>query len=199
MDRIIYGGVKLIDLSEEVEELRRSTGRRRPITRGEEDKIIRLFVHHSGAAGRDGRAGAIASARFILRIKNWSMPPYHLWVPRKPDGNMVEIYQMAPFNWRCFHTGKEANGNGVGLAIQGNTTSSAMTPHQIEALEAIIPWVQENVLEEPPPSGEPWLSWHSEADKYGGKKKSSCPGLRLRNWLEEYRDLIGKFEDAEWQ
>ena len=191
MNHIIAGGVQLIDLTQDVSDL---MGLRRPTLRDRRD-IVRLYVHHSGATGRKGREGALNSTKYVLRMRGWGMPAYHYWIPREPDGDSVEIYQLAPIAWRCYHTGKAANTHGIGLACQGNTTLKPMTDHQEEALEAMVPWIEENVLR-PCPPGEDWLSWHAEAGKYGGKAKAACPGVRLQRWLQEYRDMIGYFDDV---
>lgn len=182
----IAHGVYLRDLTSQVEALLPSKFQQRDI-----GEVVRLFVHHSGANGEAGVRGALNSVRFVVRVRGWSSPGYHLWIPREPEADKVEVYQLTPFNAYANHTkGRRPSREGVGLVVQGNTTARAMTNHQLEALEAIIPWVQEKVLR-PCPEGEDWLSWHSESDRYGGTNpKKSCPGVGLQNWLEEYRELI---------
>ena len=196
VDTIIAGGVKLVDLSEEVAELFDKYPRPANYLRDMSD-VVRLYIHHTGASGASGKQGALNSLAWYAKDRKrrngkpvWRgkerMPHYHLWLPREPDGDMIEIYQLAPFNWRCWHTGS-ANDHGIGLACQGNSTKQKLTTNQEEGLEAIVPWIQEEVLTACPP-GEDWLSMHNEADKYGAKRKASCPGVRLTTWVKDYRD-----------
>lgn len=190
----IAGGVYLIDISAQTRQLMEH----RPVTRPLET-VDKVFVHHSGATGRHGQAGAIASTRFVLRIRDWRMPAYHYWIPRKPDDcSRVEIYQIAPPSWRCYHTGGAANDRGIGVVAQGNTTLQPMTHHQEEALEAILPYCQEQILNIED-EDTTWLSWHSASAKWGGSGKPACPGRRLERWLQDYQSCQGLFCDAEWQ
>lgn len=181
MTERIAGGVYLLDIRERMPVVAR------PVLRG--GAIRRVFVHHSGASGRPGIAGAIASARYSLVTRGWRMPGYHLWIPEAPeDPGRVEVYQCAPWSWRCYHTGGAANTTGLGLALQGNKTRDPLTRNQTEALEALLPWLRDNVLEG---GAEDWLSWHSESKQYGGSGKKSCPGANAEAWLKSYRELAG--------
>lgn len=183
----IYVGVDLVDLTGETAKLMQ----RAPVHRMRDP--YRLYVHHSGADGRKGYDGGIAAAKFFIRVREMSMPPYHFWIPRDPEiEGRIEIYQMAPVNWRCYHTGGHANTHGVGLAVQGNLSKRKLSHHQEEAMEAAVPYIEEHILNRDLlPDDEPWLSWHAEADRFGGKAKAACPGSHLRGWLREYRDACG--------
>lgn len=194
MDKIIYGGVSLIDLSPTIRRMLPGKPRTRPLS-----LVHRAYVHHSGTNGARGRKGAINSARFVINVRGWSRPAYHYWLPREPDGSMVEIYQMAPPHWRCYHTKGAPNIHGIGIVLQGDTNKERFTQHQEEGLEAILAYVRESGIVRDPPDGRSWLSWHSDSGQFGGTNpKPSCPGRRLEIYLEEYRDkLINFMEDSE--
>ena len=55
---------------------RRATARPRGV------QILRLYLHNSGALGLPGVAGAVASARFVMRERGFPWWPYHFWLCR---------------------------------------------------------------------------------------------------------------------
>lgn len=174
-----------------------------------EDRPLELvtheFVHHSGRLGRPGFAGLLASTRYVVEqkptSKNLGFPgcAYHLWLPfeecRDGEGRLVIFRANAP-EVRSWHTGGDLNGFGESIALQGNTSIRPMSDAQVELLEAALPY-RLNALSlntiaraEADPSApvvNPILSWHSEADRWGGKRKAACPGRNAVIWLDDYR------------
>lgn len=147
------------------------------------------FVHHSGALGRAGLDGVIASARYAIREpsegRRKTVFPglaYHYWVPYRAvhdeDGRLV-VYLGNHETLRSWHTGGEAN-DGIGVCLQGNLTVRKISASQVECLEALLPWLGVGTTRA--------LSWHSESGSYGGSGKPSCPGRSAEAWLTRYRD-----------
>lgn len=149
-------------------------------------KIDRAFVHHSGALGRPGLEGIIASARYVVEQRGWPGFAYTYWIPaetvRDDEGRMV-MYRGQPDDRRSYHTGGDANTYGVACALQGNTTRRPLTESHIECMEAWIPWIAERYGLRMPYA----LGWHSIATTLGApKNKPSCPGRHAQTWLEAY-------------
>lgn len=151
-----------------------------PTLRPKED-VRMVFVHHSGALSKLGpRSGALASLRYTMSNLAWKMPAYHFWIPVEGP----TILQFAPLEWRCYHTGGEANGSGVGVCVQGNKNTQQLTDFQEQALCQLLPDLARRLGYDPDaPASPAWLSWHSEADLYGGKRKAACPGRHTVNFL----------------
>ena len=181
----IAGGVALYDVSPLVPKGRRRGKQRSGVP------LDRIFVHHSGSLGRSGFEGAWKSVDFMTRSKwkggrDFPMSGYHLWISREPVvdvlGRLV-VMQLAPFSARAWHTGGEANDRGIGVCLQGNTTRKPISTFQEECLEAVIPWAVER--------WDMWLpealSWHSAAERDGGRAKPACPGRSAEAWLKGYR------------
>jgi N-acetyl-anhydromuramyl-L-alanine amidase AmpD len=153
--------------------------------------IERIYIHHSGKLGADGIDGPINSTRYIISRKKSPFPgaPYHFWIPfnnvyAEDEDRSYVIYRLQPDEVRCYHTGRKANSHGVGVALQGNTSTNGLSDFQIECLEALVPWLLERHNLELPDG----LSYHAEADKYGGKRKPACPGVEATEWINDYRD-----------
>lgn len=164
------------------------------------EPVQRLYVHHSGAAGRPGFAGVQASARYVTLQKKWARKgvvikgfpgfPYHYWIPANDErdvGGARVLYRTQPDETQCWHTGGEANRHGIGVALQGNTTAAPLTEHHVECLEALLPWLAERHGID---LGSDGLSWHSEAGRYGGRSKAACPGKYAVEWLSAYRGAV---------
>lgn len=202
----LAGGVSLYDVSHLLPKHKRKRYKVRDV-----EKIDRAFVHHSGAMGKLGFEGLEASARYsireikrenedgemVVRKKAWPGFAYHLWiqngdpwtVDRDPGGNLV-VYMGNRFETRSYHTGGDANTFGVGVVLQGNTTTGGLSWAHEESLEAVLPWLRdEHGLSYP--SG---LGWHSIADTMDGKRKPTCPGKGAEMWLRGY--LRGYKTDA---
>jgi len=147
--------------------------------------IRRVYVHHSGALGAAGYPGALASARYSVG-EDFPGAAYHYWIPaetlRDPYGRLV-VLRLNDDRTRCWHTGRAANHHGVGVALQGDTTAAPLTTSHEECLEALLPWLRERHQ-----LGPAWMSWHAEADRFGGKPKPTCPGKHAEAWLTAYRD-----------
>jgi hypothetical protein len=198
-------GVIIVDVSETIAGFIARTRTKVPKLR-DVSKLERLYIHHSGSRGADGAKGAINSARYYLLQKKWRpkskpMPPYHIWIPETggPDGQVV-MYQMAPIEWMCWHTGG-LNRTGIGVACQGNKTSTPLTYNQEEGLEAIVAHLYHTELE---PRGvgwhDDWLGGHWEVGRWGGDSKRSCPGKHTKRWLINYRDNVKSIarDEVEW-
>ena len=179
LEEEIAGGVALYDASEDLP--RREDRYRDP------DGIARLYVHHSGRLGRPGFDGVFNSARYVVVQRGFPGPAYTFWVPyagEYDDQGRRVLYRCNPDNVRSWHTGGDANRHGVACCLQGNTNKREISPHQIECLEALIPWCVERYGLEMPGG----LSWHSEAAKYGGRPKRACPGVSAEAWLRGWRE-----------
>lgn len=146
--------------------------------------IDRLFFHHSGALGRSGFAGALASARYVVTRRRFPGPAYTFWLPaeylRDADGKAC-VLRLNADEVRSWHTGAKANGRGVAACFQGNTTAKPLTASHVECAEALLPWAIER-YSLPVPEG---ISRHSDAKKDGARKnKRGCPGKSAEAWLD---------------
>lgn len=162
-------------------------------------RIIRAYHHHSGALGSDGFRGAYNSSRYVVTKKDkngndagWPGAAYTFWFSYVPDydhaGNMV-IYRLNPDNLRSYHTGKKANDHGIGICWQGNLQGMDPSMAQYEMAEGFCPWVNENYPNIVMPNGH---SFHSEAGRFGGKTKASCPGPFVEEWVRDWREDMAK-------
>ncbi len=174
-------GVALWDVSDRMPQGSHSRATKRP--KGQ--VIDRVFVHHSGALGKPGVAGARNSAAYVTQKRDFPGPGYHYWVPfeelRDDDGRLC-ILRLVPDVTRAWHSGSVANHRGVGVALQGNTTARPLSYSHEECLEALIPWLVTRFAL-PMPEG---LSWHSDAARSGGRSKAACPGVNAEAWLKGY-------------
>lgn len=176
----IADGVAILDVS--------ATLPRHPAKRYPKRKkaIRRIYVHHSGASGRGGIDGAIASADYAIDKRDFAGGNYHWWISEDDlfdsDGREL-ILQMQPIDVVSFHTGG-LNHSGVGVALQGNKTRDPLTPGQQHKLDALLSWLLNGQL----PSLDPQapIAWHSVAHLYGGKKKASCPGRYTEAYMREW-------------
>jgi hypothetical protein len=155
--------------------------------------IVRVYSHHSGALGRSGYAGLLASTKYGIRDtpkkKGWPGQPYTYWYAFEPDvdaeGRIV-VYRCNLDATRSYHTGKDANGHGVGVAWQGNLTKQKPSDAQVEMAEAHFPWLhaRHNLSQHKP------FSFHAEAGEFGGKPKPTCPGPHVTAFVQEYRSKL---------
>lgn len=183
-DELIAPGLALYDVSHILPKGRH----RRATTRPKGVEIDAAFIHHSGALGLPGFEGLRRSVDFMTRHRDFPFSGYHGWGPRDPvrdpEGRLV-AFRAAPDPVRAWHSGARANDRGLGWAFQGNTSKLPLSPSQVEILEGLIPWLSEK-------HGWPmediakWLGWHSIADRWGGRKKSACPGRDAERWLRAY-------------
>jgi hypothetical protein len=167
--------------------------RKRYETRAVADIRVAL-VHHSGVLGARGIQGAINSSRYAIakgkldprtgkRRRKTEFPSlaYHFWIPwhlEHIDGYLT-CYQAHPLDVRTWHSGGDANDVGVGICLQGNTTTVGMSEHQLMVLPALLDYLRADIdgLE---------IGWHSIADRWGGSPKPACPGKGAESWLAEY-------------
>jgi hypothetical protein len=173
-------------------------------------EIIRVYNHHSGAKGKDGFAGLEASVKYSIRDKNrtktiksgpnkgdkreyvekgWPGGPYTFWNCVKADkdaeGRRV-IYRGNKDATRSYHTGKDANDHGVGLAWQGNLTTTKPSKDQLGGASVLFPYLHANH----PLSDHKPFSWHAEAGEFGGKTKKTCPGPHVEEFVRDYRSRL---------
>jgi hypothetical protein len=166
--------------------------------------IVRIYNHHSGALGKSGYEGLLASTKYGIRDKKkkrkngdeyiqkgWPGQPYTFWYSFEPDyddENRIVIYRANLDVTRSYHTGKDANGHGVGVAWQGNLTKVEPSAAQIEMAEAHFPWC----LDRYGLTGADYkpFSWHAEAGEFGGKTKKSCPGPHVTAFVQDYRSRL---------
>lgn len=184
LEAVLSSGVVLRDVSEWMPVSRK----RKPKTR-DVAGIVRCYTHHSGANGPYGYIGAKASARYVVNQRGFPSGAYTFWISQEPDRDeegRIAIYRMNPDERRSWHTGGEANAVGVAICWQGNLRRFEPTPEQIEAAEALYPWVAARYgLDSPEQFG-----MHSEADEYNVKIKVSCPGPYVEAWVREWRETV---------
>lgn len=163
--------------------------------------ICRVYIHCSGRLGRPGVEGALRSARYVVRKRNFPGPAYHWWLPFhpwNPIGHTLAhgIIRCARDYERAWHTGGPANDHGIGVALQG-PPRLVPSPHQVELLEGLLPYLQERHGL----TGE-WLSYHAEASRFGAtgtkahaeervgdwRKVRSCPGQDAIQFVRDYRE-----------
>lgn len=157
--------------------------------------IDRAFIHHSGARGRDGFEGMLASAKYSIRDtakkRGWPGFAYTFWIQdgdaetadRDPEGRLV-IYRGNRDDVRSYHTGGDANTYGVAAVLQGNTTARPLSWAHEESLEALLPALPEMY---PHITLGKRLGWHSIAKTLGApKNKAACPGANAEAWLRGY-------------
>lgn len=182
LEEMLAGGVALYDLTDLLPKSKTVRLGVRPV-----DKIVRAYFHHSGRHGAKGWKGAFNSARYVVESRGFPAAGYHFWLPYAPiedgDGNYV-AFRLNKDRSRCWHTGGKANSHGVGVCFQGNLSKDKPSDFQEELFEALVPWMMERY----DLSGQDCLSFHAEADKYGGKVKPTCPGPHVRKWVEDYRN-----------
>lgn len=175
------GGLAVYDVAHLLPKGRHRRATRRP----GKGAITAAFLHHSGALGRPGFAGALGAVDFVTRKRKFPGAPYHLWLPfepvRDPKGRLVTLL-LAPWSFRAWHTGARANDIGVGLSLQGNTSKRPLSPSQIEQLEGVLPWVAG--VHELDLSRD--LGWHAIGARWGGRNKRACPGTHGEAWVRDY-------------
>lgn len=157
------------------------------------EPIERIYLHHSGALGPLGFDGFRVSAEYSESKKRWPSTAYHYWIPfGEPDAPCIRLYRGNPDSARSYHTGGQrggpsANGHGLSVCLQGDLRRVKPSSFQVEALEALIPWLQERHAATL--SQDRWLSWHSESAEWGGSGKPSCPGPHVEAWARAWREL----------
>ena len=155
--------------------------------------IDRLFFHHSGALGRPGLAGALASANYVVKHRKnkagdparFPGPAYTFWIPAedlRDSSGALCVLRLNVDSERSWHTGSKANDRGVSAVFQGNTTARPMTHSHEECAEALIPWAVKRYGLRLPDG----LGWHSIAKESGGRSKAACPGKGAEAWLRGY-------------
>ena len=185
LEAVMAPGVALHNVADRLPRGRHRRKTRRPPGQA----IDAVFLHHSGALGRDGVRGAVDSARYVIKNRGFPCAPYHFWAPRtelRDAKNRLVLLRLVPNETRSWHTGGRANDRGVGIALQGNTSKLPVSWAQVELLEAFYPWISEE-LGLPWSHIESWLGWHSIARRWGARKsKPACPGVDGERWVRGY-------------
>jgi len=161
-------------------------GRPQP-ARPEGARIVRCYVHKSGGEGRDGFAGVLGMARYVVGQRMFPGAPYTLWASTVPDvdadGRLV-LYRCAADDRRTWHTGGACNVHGIALALQGNISRRDLAPPQRIVAEAGLRYVRESGRYPDLDTVEP-VGRHSRAKRHGARKdKSICPGAFSEAWLD---------------
>lgn len=180
-ETILAPGVALYDVSHLLPTARKKYTKR-PF-----EKIVRAYFHHSGSDGSKGYQGAYNTTNYVVKKRNFRGAAYTFWFPYEEvtdaDGNYV-VFRLNKDETRSYHTGKVANTHGIGCCFQGNLSKKPMSAFQTECAEAFIPWIMGRYdLDEEYP-----ISYHSEAGKFGGKEKPTCPGPYAVKWVQDYRN-----------
>jgi hypothetical protein len=182
----LAGGVHLWDVSHLLPE---HPWRRYP--RRDTKQIERVFVHHSGAwgdTGVEGFAELYRSTRYVVEQRDFPACAYPYWIDFEPDrdgSGAMCVYRGVPDELVAWSTGG-ANYHSTAVAFQGDLRETDPSDAQIECWEALFPWLQARFLRVAA-NGWRGLSWHSEADRWGGRAKPECPGARLESYVEGYR------------
>lgn len=140
----------------------------------------KVAIHHSGATGRVGLRGVLASLNYVLNKKNrltrrpspFPAFPYHIWVPyhdvRDMQGRSV-VYVTRDFEARAWHTGGKINDERIGLVFQGNSSRRVRSDAAMVLAELSTVFTDKIDWNDPCP--------HSLGKQFGGSKsKDSCPG-----------------------
>jgi len=180
----LAGGIVLLDVSHLLPVAHGKRYASRPMS-----GIVRQYHHHSGAMGRPGFAGALGTARYVVAEHGWAGAAYHYFLSHVADrdySDRIVVYRLQQDIVRSYHTGGDANTHGIGVCWQGNLTAVEPSSDQIEAAEALIPWLlgrHAGMQMDPCP-----ISWHSESARWGGSGKPTCPGPHVEAWLAAYRE-----------
>ena len=180
----LAGGVHLWS----IEDLMPQNGHRRSTERPNNFVSPKFgFLHHSGSLGASGVQGAVNSANYVVRERNFpgGQGPYHIWIPYEKLKDATGAYvalRMSADKQRTWSQGDDANDWGWSICLQGNLTKKTISPSQIEVLEALLPWAMDRFGW----SGSDLLM-HKEASSVGGRSKSTCPGTSAEAYLREYR------------
>ncbi len=152
--------------------------------------IERIYVHHSGAFGVDGVAGAINSSRYDVMQTKDKFPgaAYHWWIPYKDlldsKGRRV-ILRMNPNDVVCWSTGGSANRHGFGLCFQGNhgKDGEPLSSNQVVCGDVAL----RALLSIPTLDRKNPIAWHSIAQNFStAEGKSTCPGHYTEEWLKRW-------------
>ncbi len=152
------------------------------------EKIKRVYIHHSGADNPeiDGFRAMAASARFVTQHRGFPGFAYTYWVSIMADRDSLcrlVCYRGQPDDVRSWHTGLLANAD-IAICLEGNTSKLELSSDQEQVLEALVPWLLKRHWRIKLPHG---LSMHSEAWKFGGRRKKACPGSHAEEWVKAYR------------
>ena len=154
--------------------------------------IRRIYVHHSGAAGEAGIAGAENCADYTIHAREWPGIPYTYWLPEAPlidAAGRLLVLQTQQRSIVSFHTAG-LNDEGIGVALQGNKTRRPLTESQNQCLDALLAWLVDSALLPDLDKRYP-VAWHSIAELLGGRSKPSCPGAYATAWLKSWLEARG--------
>lgn len=148
-------------------------------------KIERVYHHHTGALGREGFKGLEGSARYVVMKRGFPGTAYTFWLSYEPDfdadGRLV-VYRAQPDDVVSWHTGG-LNRTGVAVGWQGNLSEMPPSFAQLRAAIQLCTYLDGRYsLDHDVPH-----SYHSEAARFGGRPKRSCPGSHVERWVRAWR------------
>lgn len=162
--------------------------------------IQQVYLHASGAMGRDGFAGLLAHSHTMSKYAGskrdgWPGSPYTFWIPKKPErddlGRRI-VYRCNPDEARTYHTGGRANHTGLSVAFQGQIHpdlpkySGPPSKDQFVCSRALLDSLKDTHLGL---RGKSWALGHCESGPHGGNPKSTCPGPHVMDWLQLYKGI----------
>jgi hypothetical protein len=159
---------------------RKDAEQKRPVS-----QIVRVYHHNSGAKGRDGFAGLLASARFSVEHRSFPGAAYTYWLPMLPDvdgAGRFAVYRAQPDDVVSWHTGGAANRHGIAVCWQGNLTAELPSVAQYHMANELCRWLDKRHQLDPKAPH----SLHARAGTWGGKAKATCPGPHVDAWVEAY-------------
>jgi len=175
------GGVALYDVSHA---LPTHASKKYPIRTRAVEGVV---VHHSGADGADGFLGLVNHASYCVEHSDWAGAAYHVWVSGTADRDgegRIAVYRANPDETLAWATGG-CNEITMGLGFQGDLSERMMTPDQRAAFEPLVGWMlSRHSLRTMA------LGLHSEAHRWGGRPKASCPGPFLTEMVRRYRGAL---------
>jgi hypothetical protein len=157
----------------------------KPVKRKE--SIVRLFFHHSGADGKQGLQGVLNTVNYFMNVRGYDKRPYHYYlnyVPDKASDGSLIIYQLSDDSEICYSTGG-CNNNSLGIVFQGNLSKKGPSQEQI----VMFNYLTDLLVKKYNLSLPNGLSFHSEAGKFGGKPKPTCPGPFVEALVKEKRTV----------
>lgn len=193
LEIILPGNIAIYDISNLLPKPIHPRNNKRPAGNNNKSAINQIFFHHSGAYGKDGFMGAYNSVRYVIEKRNFGSVPYHFWLSRVPDkdqlGNII-IYRLTSDAARAWHTsGGKINDHAIGAVFQGNLhpgKTGKPSQEQYRMADALIDFLIEKYQLILPDA----LSFHSEANRFGGHSKPSCPGPYVEEYIKNRRNSI---------
>jgi hypothetical protein len=152
----------------------------KPIKR--QEKVRVLFFHHSGADGAEGFKAVENTVNYFVKERKINSKPYCFYLNYVPDvdeNNNLVIYKLESEDNLTSSTGG-CNNFSLGIVFQGDLTNKGPSKQQIIMADELIKHLKNKYKDVE-------LSYHSEADKYGGHSKPTCPGKAVEKYVKGKR------------